>query len=285
MMSRNLSLASVFGTAVPVTAVPVTAVLVTVVLVTATLFSAPLVVRAQAQPAPEAELLQATLVEPGSLCKVCQTGECALTTGTQNLLGILLAETLNQAKSQSNDRFPLVITLECAVPARAPHTHRPNFDARALDLGHQGPRAIEAHGLAVHESRSKCRGADGDGLGDACDPDPGAAAPEAAIEPGAPGGLSVISGSWIEFSAADEDPESTPLSYQWSFPGCATPAEAWVKDPGPVLFHCDSGLYPVRLEVTDEQGQRVERRTMVNVIDPTVPEPVEEPARRQILQR
>ena len=53
MTSRNLSLMSVFGT---------------VVLVTAALSSAPLAVRAQAQPAPEAELLQATL---GEYCVTC----------------------------------------------------------------------------------------------------------------------------------------------------------------------------------------------------------------------
>ncbi len=58
MMSRNLSLESVFRTAV----------LGTVVLVTVVLFSAPLAVSAQAQPASEAELLQATL---GEYCVSC----------------------------------------------------------------------------------------------------------------------------------------------------------------------------------------------------------------------
>jgi len=53
MVSRNLSLASVFRTAVLVTGVP---------------FSAPLALRAQAQPVPEAELLEETL---GEYCTTC----------------------------------------------------------------------------------------------------------------------------------------------------------------------------------------------------------------------
>jgi hypothetical protein len=64
--------------------------------------------------------------------------------------------------------------------------------------------------------------------------------------------VSIDPGDAVVFEGTGQDPDGElPLAYHWSFPACAQPNVSEVEDPGPVVFNCPAGDYPVSFTVCD----------------------------------
>ncbi len=84
---------------------------------------------------------------------------------------------------------------------------------------------------------------------------------------------SIRSGETVSFAATASDPDAQlPLSFDWTFPACASPAGSAAEDPGAVTFDCDPDSYPVALEVCDAAGLCVSDSRTVTVVPSQPPQ-------------